>query len=73
MTRRITSIFQQSNLLQILSTLLESGFTAEILGKTNLDRVTIYLEKHLQDQEGLLGFGQSQTNHTVDAELMKSR
>lgn len=43
---------------KVLSTLLQSGFSIEVLGKENLERVASYLEGHLQNQQGLLGFGQ---------------
>ena len=44
-------------LRQVLTTLLQSGFSPSDLGQKNVQRVANYIEGLLERQNGLVGFG----------------
>ncbi|MCJ1438192.1 hypothetical protein MMC27_007579 [Xylographa pallens] len=48
-----TNIFEAT---WVISTLVQNGYTTDILGAENLDVVADYLQEHLQQQNGLIGF-----------------
>ena len=40
-----------------MSTLMESGYTADELGSDNMNKLADYLEAQLEAQKGVVGFG----------------
>ena len=46
-----------SNADQVVSTLLEAGFSRENLGISNLDAIASKLQQVLDNENGLIGFG----------------
>lgn len=49
--------------LQVISTLMESGLSPTEESKEHLNIVAEYLEKHFNQQNGVLGFGISDNPH----------